>query len=623
MIENESIRYPYQKVLDRRVRHYRYAAERLLRTENLLSLLRIGVFALFLVFVYWSSGSADTWLTYAISIVLFASFFYLVLRHRQVKKKLTRIDRLIEFAQTDQCRISLQWNRLPAVKPDRQYADHGLASDLNITGPHSLSHLIDTTSSLQARDVVLRELLEPNPNPQQIQDRQKLVASLVPRYLLLAKLRLAGGEIGEKLLNGETILTQLRDTSYPSWGKLLLLASCALALINIIVLSVWGIEYFGFTFTVYVTLLLLFAKRSKSTYSRILDVKLNLDRIIKLFHVLEKRRDSDAPELIRHLAPLNQQNASPTQLTESLGKSIDALSIRAFPLAHILLNCLLPWDQIFTYRIENQRERLLVHFPEWLRVTTEMEAFCALAHFARLHPHYCLPDILPATAATELSYCVTDIGHPLINFKHRVVNDFHIAADRRIGIVTGSNMSGKSAFLRTVGINICLAQAGTVVCASNYRSLVFRLATCINVTDDLENGKSLFYCEIEKLREVLNTFAGASAYASEHSSAQPQALVPTQNVMFLIDEILKGTNNRERILGGERYLKRLLDRSGFGLVSTHDLEFANLADRHNSMFNVHFCETISDGKMVFDHKIKHGKSKGTNALRIMENEKII
>jgi DNA mismatch repair ATPase MutS len=165
-------------------------------------------------------------------------------------------------------------------------------------------------------------------------------------------------------------------------------------------------------------------------------------------------------------------------------------------------------------------------------------------------------------------------------------------------------MSGKSTYLRTIGVNLCLAQAGAPVCAATFEWSWSRLACCIRIDDSLEAGLSFFYAEVKRLKSILD--------ATRDHNAPP--------VLFLIDEIFKGTNNRERLLGSRAYIKHLATGNGFGLVSTHDLELTDLEKEIPSLTNAHFQETVAAGALKFDYRLRPGPCPTTNALRIMELE---
>jgi DNA mismatch repair ATPase MutS len=265
----------------------------------------------------------------------------------------------------------------------------------------------------------------------------------------------------------------------------------------------------------------------------------------------------------------------------------------------------MPWDLWFLRRLEQARRDVAAELPEWLDRLAEIEAASALANFAYLHPAYVWPTPIEACGNGHPARIdATGLGHPLLADAVRVTNEFALDGAGHIVLITGSNMSGKSTFLRTVGLNVCLAQAGAPVCATGFHWSWTRLFCCIRVSDSLEAGLSYFYAEVKRLRVLLD-------------AARDRAAVP---VLYLIDEIFKGTNNRERLAGSRAYIATLAGTNGFGLISTHDLELAELQDQIPSITNAHFQETVATGALQFDYRLRPGPCTTTNALRIMANE---
>jgi DNA mismatch repair ATPase MutS len=185
-----------------------------------------------------------------------------------------------------------------------------------------------------------------------------------------------------------------------------------------------------------------------------------------------------------------------------------------------------------------------------------------------------------------------------------VCNDFDLDHDHRIVILTGSNMAGKSTFLRTIGVNLVLAYAGAPVNAERLQTSLFRIFTCIKVSDSVQDGLSYFYAEVKRLQALL-------------AAAETDDTLP---VLFLIDEIFRGTNSRERLIGSRSYIRRLAHGSSVGLVATHDLELIKLGDEIEGVVNQHFREEVRDGRMVFDYRLRSGPCPTTNALTIMRLE---
>jgi DNA mismatch repair ATPase MutS len=262
---------------------------------------------------------------------------------------------------------------------------------------------------------------------------------------------------------------------------------------------------------------------------------------------------------------------------------------------------LVPWDFFFTYRLEQLKKEVAELLPRWLDAWYELEALNSLANFAWLNPGYIFPELV----ATSTLFEAQGLGHPLIKPEFKICNDFKLDKQRRNVILTGSNMAGKSTFLRTVGLNLCLAYAGAPVNAERLQVSLFRLFTCIKVSDSVQDGLSYFYAEVKRLKQLL-------------SAAEIEDDLP---IMFLIDEIFRGTNNRERHIGSHAYVRALSRRkNALGLIATHDLELTKLADEIPGIANFHFREEVGEGKMLFDYQLHPGPCPTTNALKIMRIE---
>ena len=298
---------------------------------------------------------------------------------------------------------------------------------------------------------------------------------------------------------------------------------------------------------------------------------------------------------------------SPTQQLKDAARTLHAISIKAHPLVHLTINAIGPWDLWFLRRLIHTQDRIQQALPQWLDALAEIEAASALATFAYLHPDYIWPTPLVVADGQQEhppTLRASRLAHPLLPPGPRIANDVQLAELGSIYLITGSNMSGKSTFLRTIGINLCLAQAGGPVCAGSFEWTWNRLACCIRVDDSLDAGLSFFYAEVKRLKTILD-------------ATKERTLPP---VLFLIDEIFKGTNNRERLIGSQAYITALSKGRGFGLVSTHDLELADLEQAIPRLRNAHFQETVSDGALTFDYQLRPGPCPTTNALRIMELE---
>ena len=269
------------------------------------------------------------------------------------------------------------------------------------------------------------------------------------------------------------------------------------------------------------------------------------------------------------------------------------------------LNLLVPWDLYVAYRFNRCKQDVKTRLPAWIDTWYELEALNALANFSYLQPGATFPEIhTEIDTASEPVLQAKALGHPLLPDEVRVSNDLTLPHLGEVVMITGSNMSGKSTFLRTLGMNLCLAYAGAPVCATTLQCGLLRVFTCINVNDSVTDGISHFYAEVKRLKALL------------------QALSMTSDtpLLFLIDEIFRGTNNRERLIGSQAYIEALSGGHGVGLVSTHDLELVTLAESMPTIHNYHFRETIVDGRMAFDFELRPGPCPTTNALTIMQLE---
>ena len=284
-----------------------------------------------------------------------------------------------------------------------------------------------------------------------------------------------------------------------------------------------------------------------------------------------------------------------------LQRWIAALSVRGFPPAWLICNLLIPWDLLALSRLEEARRQLRNNLVVWLDTCFRLEAMASLATFADLNRDYAFPNFELANGNWLKARA---LAHPLIPPGERIANDLELSAPGQVVLITGSNMSGKSTFLRTVGVNVRLAYAGAPVCAEALDLSVLRVWAVIRLDDSLSEGYSFFFREVQRLRALLDDLRAQS---------QP-------TVLYLIDEIFRGTNNRERLIGSRSYIRALSRQPCMGIVTTHDLDLVKLEKESDRVSNVHFREHIEEGRMKFDFKLHPGPCPTTNALEIMRME---
>ena len=259
---------------------------------------------------------------------------------------------------------------------------------------------------------------------------------------------------------------------------------------------------------------------------------------------------------------------------------------------------MLLWDLHLARAVEDWRQEAGRSIDEWLRAVGEIEALVSLAAFAWERPD----TVFPAVVAERPCFRADGLHHPLLPNDRAVSNDVVLDGRHSVLVVSGSNMSGKSTFLRTVGINAVLAQAGGPVCARHAELSRLEVCASIRIQDSLQEGTSRFYAEISRLSHMLTTAGGS---------------VP---VLFLIDEILHGTNSHDRLIGAEAVVRALVDRGAIGLITTHDLALARLVDTLGARArNVHFQDDLVGGRIRFDYRLHEGVVQHSNALELMRS----
>ena len=229
-------------------------------------------------------------------------------------------------------------------------------------------------------------------------------------------------------------------------------------------------------------------------------------------------------------------------------------------------------------------------------------AFESLISFANL-PRVCSNTAIPSCTEEKNYFEAKNLGHPLILNESRVSNDFK--SNNNVFIISGSNMSGKTTFMRTIGINLVLAKAGSFVCAEGLKFSNMDIVTSMRIIDDLNEGISTFYAELKRIKMIIDV---------AHSN---------ENTLFLIDEIFRGTNSVDRLKGAEEVLRELCATKVSGLITTHDLQVCDLESEFSNIINLSFSESFKEDEMYFDYKLKNGKSKTTNAEYLLRKVGII
>ena len=591
---------------DRARRFDREAAERA-RTVRLHEQLRLVVFAVTAIGAWFliSQGHGQAaWLFMAGAA---AAFVILVARHRASRRRLRRAELMADFNREGIARVERRWSGLPRLSSPAALGNHDYADDLDLHGHASLLHLAGVCGTAPGWMTLDSWLLTPA-DPETIALRQEAVremaAALDFRDRLAAEARLMEGD-STRVMEG--FLRWCESGSWLSGRAWLRAAAIVLPPVNlatIVLYSLGTVPVAAVAWPLLVSVLVLAPvwKGINRAFSDADDGESGVRRYGPLLGLL-----ADAPLDSRYATGLRQRVGASTRPArremEALRRLLDMAEVGRSPLFHIPLAVVLLWDVHVLAALERWKERSGAHVREWLHAVGEAEALAALAALAADHPDWTMPK-LDSEANTLHAEA---LGHPLLEPGICVRNDVEVGPAGSFLLVTGSNMSGKSTLLKAVGLNVVLGQAGGPVCARALRIPPLRVVTSVHVADSLAAGVSFFMAGLHRLKQVVD--------AAEMSTAPPGP-----GVLYLLDEILQGTNSAERRIAARTVLRKLLASGAIGAVTTHDLALADAEDLVVRAVPVHFTESVGDGNegLTFDYRLRTGIATSTNALRLLE-----
>jgi hypothetical protein len=481
-----------------------------------------------------------------------------------------------------------------------------LADDIDLFGRASLFQRISVAHTRFGRSSLAAALVA-EPDPAGIARRQAAVRALAPELELRQRIEALASAL-TRGKSGPTVAAALDPEPLLRWAesaprllprKGLIWAARLLTAANVALL---GAAWVGLIPGSYVlgpltlSLLVLFASRG-DTHAAFAAVATREGALAGYGELLSSIETSNAQsELLDELrARLRQGNGTPSRAMAQLRSAVSYFELRYQGLVYPFANLLLLWDVHCAVKLEHWQERYGKAARDWFNVLGELEGLSSLAGLAFDEPSFCFP-----TLVSDARFEAQGLAHPLIPAATRVGNDVSLTGPGTALLVTGSNMSGKSTLLRSMGVACALAYSGGPVCAARFELGSVRLATSLRIRDSLEEGVSHFYAELGKLKAVLD--------------ATPEPLP----VFFLLDEILHGTNSRERQIGARWILSQLLDRGALGAISTHDLELCRLPPEQMSHVKlVHLREDVQGQEMTFDYRLREGSVSEGNALRLM------
>lgn len=579
--------------------------QELKRKINYLSWLRLLVFL---------GAIGMLWLISPFSLTLsIVCFILLMLIFVVIIRLQSRLQDLSGLLQAKQQLMEKELQALNGEWPEFENPDDpamdtlSFVADLDIFGRGSLYQYINRTFSGKGENRLSYYLCDISTDRNMIHQRQQCIRELSDKHEWIITYYAIGKQ--NKLSNHKyaRLLSWAGSEKKKYWSTgmylLLSIAIPAIQSIMLILLITGVINGYHFLVSLLAALAIngLFLRRVNRVHNSISKTYDLLLTTSGLIQQIEKTPFSSA--MAKQLqSQLHHEGISPAGQLRKLSKIVSALDNRLNILVGIFLNALVMWDLQQMIRLEKWHHRFGHKVPEWISVTAEFEALCSLAVFAINHPGFSFAELSDTPGLLE----AVEAGHPLIDKKRRVCNNFIMQQQGQFVVITGANMAGKSTFLRTIGVNIVLAASGTVVCAKKWNYFPVKLLTGIRISDNLLNNESYFYAELKRLQQIVE-----SKKQGEKS-------------MILLDEILRGTNSSDKHRGTVLLLKKLLSLNGAGIIATHDVSIGSLEkELPGKIVNHCFEVELENDELYFDYKLKPGISQKLNASFLLEKMGIV
>ena len=589
----------YQKQID----HYTDRLKQIKKRRNLITLAKLLTFGYMIFLIYLLiNHSTQPLLLLGIGAILV--FIFLTLWDSQIIYRQHLIEELLRINTLESDYLA---GNFSALDQGERFNDpaHPYAHDLDLFGEDSLFQHLNRTVTFSGTQKLVSWLLSLSKDPEVIHSRQQAAEELCAEPEWCQHFRAAGALHPTQAL--DAVILKSGPTESPFFSKHSTVR-LILWIANTIVIVSWAVTSFTplpFSISLVLSLLqlsalALYIKKINAYHQRLnlfLKTISNYLPLVRLIHDQSFR--SPYLQKIRHSLFTPESNS--LQALTQLHRIQNSLDQRGNIVIAFILNGLYLKDFHTLLRLDHWRKKYGPDIETWTDVLSEADALISMANYRFNHPAYCLPVI-----CQDRLLDTEEIGHPLLKSERNVTNDFSICSLHQIAIVTGANMAGKSTFLRTIGVNLILAQSGNVVCSRYFAFQPMTLFTSMRTTDSLSKDTSYFHAELLRLQQLVNI-------------AQQE-----DKVFIILDEMLKGTNSVDKLNGSLAFLKRILSYPISGLVATHDLALGELADDFpEHFFNVCFEIVHSGSQITYDYKLHPGISSNMNASILLKQMGLI
>lgn len=581
----------------KRREYYFDISKSLNKKYNLISNIRFLMVVLIIYFGFKAYESRG-YLFYIIESILIVGFFVLIYYHSKIKEKKLRAEILLNINERYMKRTSGEWIDFPDKGEEYIDIDHNYSNDLDIVGENSLFQFLNIANTHTGRKIFKDDLLNPKKDKSKINSRQDAIKELGKEIDLVQEIEYLTLKEQKNLKSPDKLIEYAESNSAVIENKFIKNGVKVLPIftlsINILgrVLGQNILVYMGMILgIVQVGIWLVSMMSNSSVLSTVGYLKYNLETYLEILKLIEDKK-FESQYLIDIKSTMFSSKASSINAIKELDKITQIINIRSGGVLNLVLNAAFLWDYQCIFLLETWKKQYGNKVKDWIEGIGQIESLMSFSVLQNVNENIIFPEIVegkPQITAEE-------IGHPLIKGENRVSNDLEM--NNEIFIITGSNMSGKTTFLRTIGVNLVLAYNGAGVCAREMKCTILDIMTSMRIQDDLAAGISTFYAEILRIKKIIDK--------SEDD----------QDMIFLIDEIFTGTNSPDRIAGAKNVLSNLNKKNIIGAITTHDLELCEL-DRNKRIKNYHFKDIYEDDNIIFDYKIRSGKSTSTNAKNLM------
>jgi DNA mismatch repair ATPase MutS len=497
---------------------------------------------------------------------------------------------------------------ITSFEPGDQYRDisHDFSNDVDLFGESSLFQYLNRTVSGFGRDILAGWLSDPYPLSSNLKLRQDAIKELAAKVSWRHEFMARGMKEPLEKNDIRSLMQWMDETSKegPSRAKKVLVFLLPAITLSALFLLITGVLHYSFFTTLFLVNLLFISTGLKETnkvhnaLSKKYSFLSSLIDLLKLFN--NEQFSSSVLKEIRE--KISGGDGSASASVKKLGSIIQAFDTRLNFFVAIILNGLILWDYQCLIRLEKWKSENKNRLPVWLEAIGTIDAFISLGNYTYNNQEFAFPGLSP----DKVLLSAESLGHQLIDENRRVCNDFSLSHQGLICIISGANMAGKSTFLRTVAVNYILAMAGAPVCASSMSFVPLRLFTSMRTTDSLSNNESYFYAELRRLKTLKSRIASG------------------ERMLFILDEILKGTNSADKSMGSRLFLQQMVNLGASGMIATHDTSLGDM-EMENPGVVINRCFEIEiDGETVlFDYKLREGITKKMNAALLMKQMGIL